>query len=494
MRRTRSPPRSRSRSPSASPPPASPPPAAHSKASLERTILFSRAESIERDRRELANQRVLLRQERRQLAVAEAALEADQKLHADSQNERWAAPLRRQREDAEAAQQVTVSVGGQTFITTRRVLCREPGSRLARAAAVMDTIAHDRDWWLFRYVLNFLRDGLLPSDTATLDRLYQEADFWRLESLKQAIEERGLRVFRRAARATGSEPGQLSRRELQVMAEGERRSHPRAGGKGGHGNGGGGRGAGARAEGAGERDWQWWEVEPAWWLSSHWVPRHSAAAAATDVDADSVADAASGRPRPSRPPGSPASASPGALSPRSHHSVHAAASASASRKLKGGEQGAGGHGHSAADAAWYGSVWHGTDFQDDFYSYDCAGHDRIGAQKTEKEKAEEKERGGARGWGDPLADEFWYDPGCTFKWGEAPAGGAEGGAERKKKEADAKKAKGKAEPAKFDWFDGGFKTDDLGAKTAVAGDGLELWKQAAAKKAKAEKERGGKCK
>ena len=45
-------------------------------------------------------------------------------------------------------------------------------------------------------MLNFLRDGILPRDTKTLKALYQESDFWRLESLKRAIEERHLKMFR----------------------------------------------------------------------------------------------------------------------------------------------------------------------------------------------------------------------------------------------------------------------------------------------------------
>ena len=33
----------------------------------------------------------------------------------------------------------------------------------------------DRDWWLFRYILIFLRDGTLPTDRNLLTQIYREA-------------------------------------------------------------------------------------------------------------------------------------------------------------------------------------------------------------------------------------------------------------------------------------------------------------------------------
>lgn len=47
----------------------------------------------------------------------------------------------------------------------------------------------DRDWWLFRYILIFLRDGSLPQDRNLLAQLYREAAFWHLVELQKAIEE-----------------------------------------------------------------------------------------------------------------------------------------------------------------------------------------------------------------------------------------------------------------------------------------------------------------
>jgi hypothetical protein len=46
----------------------------------------------------------------------------------------------------------------------------------------------DRDWWVFRHIYLFLRDGKLPSSVATLRELYFEAAFYRLSLLRYAIE------------------------------------------------------------------------------------------------------------------------------------------------------------------------------------------------------------------------------------------------------------------------------------------------------------------
>ena len=46
----------------------------------------------------------------------------------------------------------------------------------------------DRDWWLFRHILAFLRHGALPSNLALLRQLYIESAYYRLHSLRTAIE------------------------------------------------------------------------------------------------------------------------------------------------------------------------------------------------------------------------------------------------------------------------------------------------------------------
>ncbi|KAL4094848.1 hypothetical protein PRIC1_010500 [Phytophthora ramorum] len=53
----------------------------------------------------------------------------------------------------------------------------------------------DRDWRLFRHVLRFLRDGILPSDPKLLRDLHVESEFWHFESLLKAIEAKNLDLW-----------------------------------------------------------------------------------------------------------------------------------------------------------------------------------------------------------------------------------------------------------------------------------------------------------
>ncbi|KAG5193156.1 BTB/POZ protein [Tribonema minus] len=99
-----------------------------------------------------------------------------------------------------APTRVVLNVGGQIFETTAGVLCRDRFSLLAAlcrggggsAAPVEKDPASgafflDRDWWVFRYVLQFLRSGALPDDGALLREMHEEAAFYRLETLRRAI-------------------------------------------------------------------------------------------------------------------------------------------------------------------------------------------------------------------------------------------------------------------------------------------------------------------
>ena len=98
-----------------------------------------------------------------------------------------------------------INVSGLMFEAPQAVLQRDPKSILADlpGAAAKDRgdvrceegIYHlERDWWLFRYMLAFLRDGTLPGETALLVALYREANFYGLLQLQCAIEERKLHL------------------------------------------------------------------------------------------------------------------------------------------------------------------------------------------------------------------------------------------------------------------------------------------------------------
>lgn len=95
-------------------------------------------------------------------------------------------------------QEIALNIGGQIFETSVGVLIRDPYSLLAALCRVDSPVLPDersgmiyidRDWWLFRHILAFLRSNVLPNELETLKELYTEASFYRLESLQRAIEE-----------------------------------------------------------------------------------------------------------------------------------------------------------------------------------------------------------------------------------------------------------------------------------------------------------------
>jgi hypothetical protein len=92
---------------------------------------------------------------------------------------------------------VALNIGGQLFETTAAVLTYDPFSILAALCRknplftpnIIDgSVYFDRDWWIFRHILAYLRSGALPSDIETLKELYSEASYYRIDSLRKAIE------------------------------------------------------------------------------------------------------------------------------------------------------------------------------------------------------------------------------------------------------------------------------------------------------------------
>mmetsp|Transcript_20409 Transcript_20409/g.34742 ORF Transcript_20409/g.34742 Transcript_20409/m.34742 type:complete len:204 (+) Transcript_20409:184-795(+) len=96
----------------------------------------------------------------------------------------------------EPSTSIGLNVGGQLFEADVATLTKDPYSILAaccRAKPVIERnadglIFFDRDWWLFRHILSFLRSNALPNELETLKELYCEASYYRLESLQRAIE------------------------------------------------------------------------------------------------------------------------------------------------------------------------------------------------------------------------------------------------------------------------------------------------------------------
>jgi hypothetical protein len=89
---------------------------------------------------------------------------------------------------------IGLNVGGQMFESTVEILIVDPFSVLASLCRQRPSIKPnadgifylDRDWWLFRHILSFLRSGVLPRELEILKELYKEAFFiaWRNYSVQ----------------------------------------------------------------------------------------------------------------------------------------------------------------------------------------------------------------------------------------------------------------------------------------------------------------------
>ena len=92
---------------------------------------------------------------------------------------------------------VSLNVGGTIYTTSRATLTRFPNSMLGsmfsdRLPSIKDDKGNyliDGDGSLFRYVLNFLRRSILvlPEDFKELDMLAQEADYYQIKELIDAV-------------------------------------------------------------------------------------------------------------------------------------------------------------------------------------------------------------------------------------------------------------------------------------------------------------------
>ena len=75
-----------------------------------------------------------------------------------------------------------INIGGLMFEIPKSILQRDPASLLAQLCGPDPPLLpdpdgfffFDRDWWLFRYILNFLRDGTLPDDRSLLAQVLEQ--------------------------------------------------------------------------------------------------------------------------------------------------------------------------------------------------------------------------------------------------------------------------------------------------------------------------------
>ncbi|KAJ0402945.1 hypothetical protein ATCC90586_003886 [Pythium insidiosum] len=167
---------------------------------LHQTVVSSKRQQIEVQHERLAKQRAFIRHEKRKLLLQNALLDSEKERFEASLASDWfclsAFPTVHDR-------RLTLDVGGQLFEISAPIALKDAGSLLAAFVADDSPLGPlecgcfrvDRDWWLFRYVLHFLRDGLLPQDPKLLRELYLESEFWKLESMRKAIEMKNMELL-----------------------------------------------------------------------------------------------------------------------------------------------------------------------------------------------------------------------------------------------------------------------------------------------------------
>ena len=174
-----------------------------SRLELEHTVLEARAQELRREARKQARQRAFLREERKRARDEKEAIIRDAAKLEHRDKDDW---FPRDYLDATPQKRLRLNVGGQIFEINVAKLDNDPDSLLAALAAEDcplfgddrgKRVAYvDRDWWTFRHVLAFLRDGVLPASPSLALPLYREAAFWRLGSLQRAVEETHLHLTR----------------------------------------------------------------------------------------------------------------------------------------------------------------------------------------------------------------------------------------------------------------------------------------------------------
>ena len=171
---------------------------------LEHFVMETRAQELHREARRQARQGAFLREERRRVREDTNSIEIDAVLQKHMNERDW---YPEEYLAGSSGSRLRLNVGGQVFEVGQQFLKGDSDSLLVALGAedcpllsrdvASPLIAYvDRDWWMFRHVLTFLRDGILPRSRCLVLRLYKEAAFWRLQTLKGAIEETHLNLTR----------------------------------------------------------------------------------------------------------------------------------------------------------------------------------------------------------------------------------------------------------------------------------------------------------
>ncbi|ETW03928.1 hypothetical protein H310_04346 [Aphanomyces invadans] len=166
---------------------------AQSESELYQTVVQARQEKLRSQLHKVAGQKAFLRHEHRRLMLQRALLESEHQRFEASLTSDWFCHEDR----SSTTDRLRIQVGDQEFEISMAIARKDPKSLLAAlvatdsplGAAEVGCFCINRDWNLFRVMLNFLRDGVLPNDPKLLRALYVESEFWKFESLKLAIEQ-----------------------------------------------------------------------------------------------------------------------------------------------------------------------------------------------------------------------------------------------------------------------------------------------------------------
>ncbi|OWZ24125.1 hypothetical protein PHMEG_000881 [Phytophthora megakarya] len=167
---------------------------------LHRTVVDSKRQNLELQYERVAKQRAFIRREKRKLLLQHALLTSERERFEASRSSDWFCLATF---PAASDRRITIDVGGELFELSAALASKDSTSLLAAfvqddsplSAAESGCFRVDRDWRLFRHILRFLRDGILPSDPKLLRDLYVESEFWRFESLLKAIETKNLELW-----------------------------------------------------------------------------------------------------------------------------------------------------------------------------------------------------------------------------------------------------------------------------------------------------------
>jgi BTB/POZ domain len=167
--------------------------------SLESVVASQRVEATLTRTEQLMKQRTFLREERRRLRVTTEKLEERKRAMKFMAQCDW---MGEHFKGVDRVRTIRINVGGLVFEAYETTLRKDPHSLLSQLCDQDPPVLPDpdgcfvfnRDWWLFRYILMFLRDGSLPDDRSLLAQLYQEASFWKMSELMLAVEENKLHL------------------------------------------------------------------------------------------------------------------------------------------------------------------------------------------------------------------------------------------------------------------------------------------------------------